>query len=67
MSDEPAMDSDAVPTEFVDAGAPARLSEWTDAQKDAYFRGESGELIEGETPARLEANPVGTDDGWGGG
>ena len=51
-----------VPQEFVDAGAPSSLSAWTDEQKDAYFRGEAGELIEGETPARLEVMPIGGDD-----
>jgi hypothetical protein len=60
MVNEPGMDGDAVPAEFVAAGAPDSFAEWTDEQRDAYFRGDAGELIEGETPPRLDALPIGT-------
>lgn len=63
MAHDPGID--AVPDELVAAGAPASLADWTDAMRDAYFRGDAGELVEGETPIRLVALPVGTDDvGW---
>jgi hypothetical protein len=58
MGDDPCMDGDPVPREFVEAGAPASVADWTDEQRDGYFRGEAGELIEGDAPIRLEVEPI---------
>lgn len=59
MGDDACMDADPVPHEFVDAGAPASLADWTDEQRDGYFRGEAGELVEGDAPIRLVVLPIG--------
>lgn len=66
MGDDPCMDGDPVPREFVDAGAPASLADWTDEQRDGYFRGEAGELIEGDNPIRLDVVAIGDEPagGW---
>ena len=59
MGDDPCMDGDPVPRELVEAGAPAALADWDEAQRDGYFRGDAGELIEGDAPIRLEVVPIG--------
>lgn len=50
-----------VPAEFVQAGAPASLSAWSDDQKTAYFQGQASEDVGGESPEQLEVAAISTD------
>jgi peptidoglycan hydrolase-like protein with peptidoglycan-binding domain len=48
-----------VPQEFVDAGAPANLSEWSDEQRDGYFKGEENEDVGGDPAEELAIAEIG--------
>lgn len=48
-----------VPQEFVDAGAPANLSEWTDEQRNGYFKGEENEDVGGDPAEELAIAEIG--------
>jgi peptidoglycan hydrolase-like protein with peptidoglycan-binding domain len=47
-----------VPTDLIVAGAPARLADWSDEQRHAYFVGEQREQVGGDPPDSLEVAPV---------
>jgi hypothetical protein len=47
-------ESEAVPGELVQAGAPASLSEWTDEQKEAFFNGPVTEDGDAGSPDEVE-------------
>lgn len=47
-----------VPAELVLAGAPARLSAWSDEQRYAYFHGTGGEQVGGDAPDDLAVEPI---------
>ena len=51
-----------VPQEFVDAGAPANLSEWTDEQRNGYFKGEETEDVGGDPAEELAIAEIGGGD-----
>ena len=51
-----------VPQEFVDAGAPANLSEWTDEQRNGYFKGEENEDVGGDPAEELAIAEIGGGD-----
>ena len=58
-------DADAVPAEVVALGLPAKFSEWTDEQKEAYFGGEDEVAITSvDTPEAVEVLAV-NDEGDG--
>jgi peptidoglycan hydrolase-like protein with peptidoglycan-binding domain len=54
-----------VPPEFVQAGAPARLAEWSDEQKQAYFVGEQQDDFGGDDPDSLEVAAIERSDDEG--
>lgn len=62
MAHDPTID--AVPDDLVAAGAPPSFADWNAAQLDGYLRGDTGELIEGETPIRLDAWPIADWPAW---
>ena len=52
-----------VPAEFVQAGAPARLTDWSEEQKHAYFVGDPQDEFGGDPPESLEVAAIeGSDD-----
>lgn len=52
-----------VPPEFVEAGAPAQLAQWTDEQRQAYFVGQQQDDFGGDAPESLEVAAIeGSDD-----
>lgn len=63
--DEGAEGTGDVPPEFVQAGAPARLAEWSDEQKQAYFVGEQQDDFGGDDPDSLEVAAIGRSDDEG--
>ena len=48
-----------VPQEFVDAGAPANLAQWTEEQRDGYFKGEESEDVGGDPAEELAIAEIG--------
>jgi peptidoglycan hydrolase-like protein with peptidoglycan-binding domain len=54
-----------VPQEFVDAGAPANLSEWTEEQRNGYFKGEENEDVGGDPAEELAIADIGGGEGEG--
>jgi peptidoglycan hydrolase-like protein with peptidoglycan-binding domain len=62
-------DADTVPPEVVALGLPAKFSEWTDEQKEAYFGGEDEVAVTSvDTPEAVEVlaiNDEGDDDDGG--
>jgi peptidoglycan hydrolase-like protein with peptidoglycan-binding domain len=46
-------ESDTVPPELVQAGAPASLSEWSDEQKEAFFNGPVTQEADAGTPEEV--------------
>jgi peptidoglycan hydrolase-like protein with peptidoglycan-binding domain len=42
-----------VPSELVEAGAPADLSQWTDEQKEAFFEGTITDEVNADTPEEV--------------
>jgi peptidoglycan hydrolase-like protein with peptidoglycan-binding domain len=51
-----------VPQEFVEAGAPANLSEWTEEQRNGYFKGEESEEVGGDPAEELAVADIGGGD-----
>ncbi len=52
-----------VPAEFVQAGAPADLADWSEEQRQAYFVGQAGQDLGGEAPDQLAVAEIAGGDG----